>query len=80
MDRITIISIILIIMLFAGIAIMMDPTKLIGQPSQSREETPRAPNNQNLRVVLTLGSVSTIVGLVGIGVIGFVSSKKAQEN
>lgn len=79
MDRITIISIILIIMLFTGIAIMMDPTKLTGF-SQFRGGIPTVSNNQNLRAVLTLGSVSTIVGLVGIGVIGFISSKKAHEN
>jgi hypothetical protein len=80
MDRITIISIILIIMLFAGIAIMMDPTKLTGQSSQSRGQILRVSDNQNLRAVLTLGSVSTIVGLVGIGIIGFLSSKKAYED
>jgi hypothetical protein len=80
MDRITIICIILIIMLFTGIAILMEPTKLTGQSSQSRGEIPTVSNNQNLKAVLTLGSVSTMVGLVGIGVIGFISSKKAHEN
>jgi hypothetical protein len=55
-----------IIMLFSGIGIMMQPTKLV-TVSQS--------NSSILGALITLGSFLTIAGLVGMGVVGFIFSK-----
>ena len=69
MDRLTITSIILIIMLFAGIGIMMGPAKITAILSGRS-------NSQMLGAVILLASILTVTGLVGIGVMGFIISKR----
>jgi len=69
MDRLTITSIILIIMLFAGIGIMMGPAKIIAILSGRS-------NSLMLGAVILLASILTVTGLVGIGVMGFIISKR----
>ena len=68
MDRLTITSIILIIMLFAGIGIMMGPAKITAILSGRS-------NSLMLGAVILLASILTVTGLVGIGVLGFIISK-----
>jgi hypothetical protein len=68
-DRLTITSIILIIMLFAGIGIMMGPAKITVRLS-GRSNSPM------LGAVILLASILTVTGLVGIGVMGFIISKR----
>jgi hypothetical protein len=69
MDRLTITSIILIIMLFAGIGIMMGPAKITAILSGRS-------NSLMLGAVILLASILTVTGLVGIGVMGFIISKR----
>ena len=69
MDRLTITSIILIIMLFAGIGIMMGPAKITAILSGRS-------NSQMVGAVILLASILTVTGLVGIGVMGFIISKR----
>lgn len=69
MDRLTITSIIFIIMLFAGIGIMMGPAKITSILS-GRSNSPM------LGAVIMLASILTVTGLIGIGVMGFIISKR----
>ena len=69
MDRLTIISIIFIIMLFTGIGIMMTPAKISATLSGQS-------NSPMLGVLITTASILTVTGLVGMGVMGFIISKE----
>jgi hypothetical protein len=69
MDRLTIISIIFIIMLFTGIGIMMTPAKLSAALS-GRSNSPM------LGVLIMTAYILTVAGLVGMGVVGFIISKE----
>ena len=69
MDRLTLACIILIIMLFAGIGIMMGPAK-INAIFSGRSNSPM------LGALILLASLLTVTGLVGIGVMGFIISKR----
>jgi hypothetical protein len=69
MDRLTIISIIFVIVLFAGIGIMMTPDKISATfPGQS--------NSPMIGVLIMTASILTVTGLVGMGVVGFIISKE----
>jgi hypothetical protein len=69
MERLTITSIIFIIMLFTGIGIMMTPTKLSATLSGQS-------NSPILGVLIMTASILTVSGLVGMGVVGFIISKE----
>jgi hypothetical protein len=69
MDKLTVISIIFIIMLFTGIGIMMTPAK-IGATLSGQSNSPM------LGVLITTASILTVTGLVGMGVVGFIISKE----
>ena len=69
MDRLTIISIIFIIMLFTGIGIMMTPAKISATLSGQS-------NSPMLGVLIMTASILTVTGLVGMGVVGFIISKE----
>jgi hypothetical protein len=69
MERLTIASVIFIIMLFTGIGIMMTPTKIsVTLSGQS--------NSPILGVLIMTASILTVTGLVGMGVVGFIISKE----
>ena len=69
MDKLTVISIIFIIMLFTGIGIMMTPAKISATLSGQS-------NSPMLGVLITTASILTVTGLVGMGVVGFIISKE----
>jgi hypothetical protein len=69
MDRLTITSIIFIIMLFTGIGIMMTPAKISATLSGQS-------NSSMLGVLIMTASILTVTGLVGMGVVGFIISKE----
>jgi hypothetical protein len=69
MDRLTITSIIFIIMLFTGIGIMMTPAKISATLSGQS-------NSPMLGVLIMTASILTVTGLVGMGVVGFIISKE----
>ena len=73
MDRLVISFIILVIMLFVGMAIMMSPTKIAALLS-------RQYNSALLGTFMTLASILFITGLVGIAVLGFIVSKDQTAN
>ena len=68
MDRLVIAFIVLVIMLFAGIGVMMSPTKIMTMLSSQS-------NSATLGALMTLASILFLTGLVGIGVMGFIVSK-----
>jgi hypothetical protein len=67
-DRLVIAFIVLVIMLFAGIGVMMSPTKIMTMLSSQS-------NSATLGALMTLASILFLTGLVGIGVMGFIVSK-----
>ena len=69
MDRLAIVSIVFIIMLFTGIGIMMTPAKISATLSGQS-------NSSMLEVLIMMASVLTVAGLVGMGVVGFIISKE----
>ncbi|HET7390250.1 MAG TPA: hypothetical protein VFJ51_05455 [Nitrososphaeraceae archaeon] len=69
MYRLTITSIIFIIMLFTGIGIMMTPAKISATLSGQS-------NSPMLGVLIMTASILTVTGLVGMGVVGFIISKE----
>ena len=73
MDRLVISFIILVIMLFVGMAIMMSPTKIAALLSSQY-------NSALLGTLMTLASILFITGLVGIAVLGFIVSKDQTAN
>jgi hypothetical protein len=78
MNKYTILFIVLVIMLFAGIGILMKPTSLVPSPSATGEGQP-ADINPVLKTVITLGSVSLITGLIGLAVLGFMIAREDKQ-
>ena len=75
MNKYTVVFIVLVVMLFAGIGILMKPTSLVPSSSATGEGQP-ADKNPALRGIVTLGSVSLITGLVGLAVLGFMIARE----
>jgi hypothetical protein len=69
MDRLAIVSIVFVIMLFTGIGLMMTPTKISATLSGQS-------NSPMLGVLIMMASILTVTGLVGMGVMGFIISKE----
>jgi hypothetical protein len=77
MNRTIITFIVLVVMLFLGIGILMNPTILVTF-SASSAVAQTADNNPAIKVLISLGSVFILVGLVGLAVLGFMISKKDE--
>ena len=73
MDRLIISFIILVTMLFVGMAIMISPTKVAVLFS-------RQYNSALLGTFMTFASILFVIGLVGIAVLGFIISKDQTAN
>jgi hypothetical protein len=75
MNKITITFIVLVIILFGGIGILIKPDVLVSSslllpPTSSSSQS--TDNSTMLRTIIIVGSGSTITGLVGLAVLGFV--------
>lgn len=68
MDRLVILFIVLVTMLFIGIGIMISPTKIATM-------LPVQHTNAYLGAIMTFASILFVTGLVGIAIIGFIISK-----
>jgi hypothetical protein len=77
MNRTIIAFIVLVVMLFLGIGILMNPTILVTF-SVSSAVSQTADNNPAIKALITLGSVFILVGLVGLAVLGFMISRKDE--
>jgi hypothetical protein len=77
MNRTIITFIVLVVMLFLGIGILMNPTILVTF-SASSAVAQTADNNPAIKVLISLGSVFILVGLVGLAVLGFMISRKDE--
>jgi hypothetical protein len=77
MNRTIIAFIALVVMLFVGIGILMNPTILVTF-SVSSAVGQTADNNPAIKALITIGSVFILVGLVGLAVLGFMISRKNE--
>ena len=77
MNRTIIAFIVLVVMLFLGIGILMNPTILVTS-SVSSAVSQAADNNPAIKALITLGSAFILVGLVGLAVLGFMISRKDE--
>ena len=73
MHRLVISFIILVTMLFIGMAIMISPTNIAALLS-------RQYNSALLSTFMTFASIIFVTGLVGIAVLGFIISKDQTAN
>ena len=77
MNRTIIAFIVLVVLLFLGIGILMNPTILVTF-SISSAAGQTADNNPAIKALITLGSVFILVGLVGLAVLGFMIAGKDE--
>lgn len=77
MNRTIIAFIVLVVMLFSGIGILMNPSILVTF-SVSSGVSQTADNNPAIKALITMGSVFILVGLVGLAVLGFMISRKDE--
>lgn len=80
-NRTVIAFIVLVVVLFLGIGILMNPT-VLATFSLSSAVNQTADNNLAIKALITLGSAFILVGLVGLAVLGFMVARKdeTQEN
>ncbi|HEX2306110.1 MAG TPA: hypothetical protein VHH33_07455 [Nitrososphaeraceae archaeon] len=76
--NITIIAfIVLIVLLFLGIGILMNPSIFVTfSVSSGGDQT--ADDNPAIKAIITLGSAFLLVGLVGLAVLGFMIAGKEE--
>ena len=77
MNRTVIAFIVLVVVLFLGIGILMNPSILVTF-SLSSVINQTADNNPAIKAMITMGSAFILVGLVGIAVLGFVVARKDE--
>jgi hypothetical protein len=77
MNKTTISFIILVVLLFLGIGILMNPSIFVTF-SVSSAGGQTADNNPTIKAIITLGSAFLLVGLVGLVVLGFVIAGKDE--
>jgi uncharacterized protein YacL len=75
-NRTVIAFIVLVVVLFLGIGILMNPTILVTFSLSSINQT--ADNNPAIKALITMGSAFILVGLVGLAVLGFVVARKDE--
>jgi hypothetical protein len=70
--------IVLVVLLFLGIGILMNPSILanFSGPSAGGQT---ADNNPAIKAIITLGSAFLLVGLVGLAVLGFMIAGKNES-
>jgi hypothetical protein len=76
-NRIVIAFIVLVVVLFLGIGILMNPTILVTF-SVSSAVNQTADNNPAIKALITLGSAFILIGLVGLAVLGFLVARKDE--
>jgi 4-hydroxybenzoate polyprenyltransferase len=76
-NRTVIAFIVLVVVLFLGIGILMNPTILV-TTSVSSVVTQTADSNPAIKALITLGSAFILVGLVGLAVLGFMVARKDE--
>jgi hypothetical protein len=74
MDRMIIAFVVLVVLLFLGIGILMNPTILVTFSATS-EAGLTADNNPAIKALITIGSVFILVGLVGLAALGFMIAR-----
>jgi uncharacterized protein YacL len=77
-NRTVIAFIVLVVVLFLGIGILMNPTILVTF-SVSSAVNQTADNNPAIKAVITLGSAFILVGLVGLAVLGFMVARARKD-
>ena len=77
MNRTVIVFIVLVVVLFLGIGILMNPA-ILATFSLSSAVNQTADNNPAIKALITLGSALILVGLVGLAVLGFMVARKDE--
>jgi hypothetical protein len=77
MSKIVIAFVVLVVVLFLGIGILMNPTVLVTF-SVSSAVNQTADNNPAIKALITLGSAFVLVGLVGLAILGFMVARKDE--
>jgi hypothetical protein len=78
MNRTIISFIVLVVLLFLGIGILMNPSILVTLSGSSAGDQ-TADNNPAIKAFITLGSAFLLVGLVGLAVLGFLIAGKDES-
>jgi hypothetical protein len=76
-NRAVIAFIILVVVLFLGIGILMNPTIFVTFSVFSAVNQ-TADNNPAIKALITTGSAFILVGLVGLAVLGFIVARKDE--
>lgn len=81
MNRLIISFIILVGLLFIGIVLLIKPTVLVTSlsPDEMADLTQPLAGSIVPREIITLGSVFTIIGLVGLSILGFRIFKESEQ-
>jgi hypothetical protein len=81
MNKSTILFVILVGLLFAGIAILIKPTAFVPVLKPAEMAPPTQPLAGAIvpREIITLGSILTITGLVGLAILGFRIFKESEH-
>lgn len=81
MNRLIISFIILVGLLFIGIVLLIKPTVLVTSlsPDEMADLTQPLSGSIVPREIITLGSVFTIIGLVGLSILGFRIFKESEQ-
>jgi 4-hydroxybenzoate polyprenyltransferase len=77
MRKTVIAFIVLVVVLFLGTGILMNPTVLVTF-SVSSAVNQTADNNPAIKALITLGSAFVLVGLVGLAILGFMVARKDE--
>ena len=76
-NRTVIAFIVLVVVLFLGIGILMNPTILVTF-SASSAVNQTTDNNPAIKTLITLGSAFILIALVGLAVLGFIVARKDE--
>lgn len=81
MNSLTISFIILVGLMFIGIVLLIKPTVLVPSLSPNEMADPTQPLAGSIvpREIIMLGSVFTIIGLVGLSILGFRIFKESEQ-
>ena len=81
MNKSTIFFVILVGILFAGITILIKPTSFVPvlKPNEMTPTTQPLAGTVVPRAIITVGSVLTIAGLIGLAMLGFRIFKESEH-
>lgn len=81
MKRLTIFFLILTGLLFLGIALMIKPTSLVQTPEQNQSSFSERQQIDSpvLSTIVVAGSTLTIIGVIGVAILGFYTFRQINQ-